>query len=56
MLQEMPIIHPKTQQDGVATQSIPQKTSEATSRLLEGAPCSAYTSRMIPCRQTIVPS
>ena len=43
MLQEVPIIHPKIQEDGVTTQPIPQKKSEATNRLLDGAPCSACT-------------
>ena len=35
MLQEVPIIHPKIQEDGVTTRPIPQKNSEATNRLLE---------------------
>ena len=44
--QEVQIIHLKTQEDGVNTQQIPQKKYEATNRLLEGAPCSACTTRI----------
>ena len=46
MSQEMPITHLKTKEDGVTTQPIPQKKSEANSRLLERAPRSIYTTRI----------
>ena len=46
MLQEVPIIQSKTQEDGVTTRPIPHTKSYATNRLLEGAPCSACTARI----------
>ena len=37
MLKEVTITQPKTQEDGVTTQPIPKKKSEATNQQLEGA-------------------
>ena len=48
------IMHPKTQEDGVTTRPIPQKKSEATNRLLEGASCSACTTQIRQGAQRLV--
>ena len=46
MLQEVPIIYQKIQEDGVFTRPIIHTKSEATNRLLEGASCLACTTRI----------
>ena len=46
MLQEVSIMHTKTQEGGASIRPIEQKKSEATNRLLEVTPCSACTTRI----------